>query len=61
MKEVMTIGDNLNDVSMIQAAGVSFAMGNALSELKEYAKYVTEPNVQSGVGKAIRRAIDEEL
>jgi hydroxymethylpyrimidine pyrophosphatase-like HAD family hydrolase len=57
----MTIGDNLNDVSMIQAAGVSFAMGNALSELKEYAKYVTEPNVQSGVGKAIRRAIDEEL
>ncbi|WP_414842075.1 Cof-type HAD-IIB family hydrolase [Enterococcus saccharolyticus] len=61
MQDVMTIGDNLNDVSMIQAAGVSFAMGNALPELKEYAKYVTETNVQSGVGKAIVRAIDEEL
>ena len=30
----MTIGDNLNDVSMIQWAGVSFAMGNAELELK---------------------------
>ena len=61
LQDVMTIGDNLNDVSMIQVAGVSFAMGNALPELKEYAKYVTDTNVESGVGKAIRRAIDEEL
>ncbi|MGX7197705.1 Cof-type HAD-IIB family hydrolase [Enterococcus olivae] len=61
LSEVMTIGDNLNDVSMIQAGGVSFAMGNALPEVKEYAKYATDTNVESGVGKAIRRAIDEEL
>lgn len=61
LSEVMTIGDNLNDVSMIQAAGVSFAMGNALPEVKEYAKYTTDTHVESGVGKAIRRAIDEEL
>lgn len=61
LSEVMTIGDNLNDVSMLQAAGVSFAMGNGLPEVKEYAKYVTETNIESGVGKAIRRAIDENL
>lgn len=61
LAEVMTIGDNLNDVSMIQAGGVSFAMGNALQEVKEYAKYVTDTNVEAGVGKAIRRAIDENL
>ncbi len=57
----MTIGDNLNDLSMIQVAGVSFAMGNALNELKEEAKYLTDENVNAGVGKAIIRAIEEQL
>lgn len=59
--EVMTIGDNLNDVSMIQWAGVSFAMGNAELELKEYAKYETSTNLENGVGEAILRAIREDL
>ncbi len=61
LEHVMTIGDNLNDLSMIQVAGVSFAMGNALNELKEEAKYLTDENVNSGVGKAIIRAIEEQL
>ncbi|WP_122646457.1 Cof-type HAD-IIB family hydrolase [Enterococcus mediterraneensis] len=61
LAEVMTIGDNLNDVSMIQMAGVSFAMGNAALELKDYARYLTDTNLESGVGTAIRRAIDENL
>ncbi|MHC5268638.1 Cof-type HAD-IIB family hydrolase [Enterococcus sp. LJL98] len=61
LDHVMTIGDNLNDLSMIQAAGVSFAMSNALNELKEEAKYLAQENVHSGVGKAIVRAIDERL
>ena len=41
LEEVMTIGDNFNDVSMLQVAGVSFAMGNAEIEVKDYAKYTT--------------------
>ena len=61
LNEVMTIGDNLNDVSMIQMAGVSFAMGNAALEVKEYAKYITDTNIEDGVGKAITRAIAENL
>lgn len=61
LRDVMTIGDNFNDASMLQLAGVSFAMGNAAVEIKEYAKYVTETNVDSGVGKAIMQAIKEEL
>ena len=59
-EQVMTIGDNLNDVSMIQWA-VSFAMGNAELELKEYAKYETATNLENGVGEAILRAIREDL
>jgi len=61
LEEVMTIGDNLNDVSMLQLAGVSFAMGNGELEVKEAAKYLTDTNIESGVGKAIVRAIDENL
>ncbi|MGM0125159.1 HAD superfamily hydrolase [Enterococcus sp. AZ194] len=61
LEDVMTIGDNFNDVSMLQVAGVSFAMGNAELEVKEYAKYVTDTNLENGVGKAIMRAIEEEL
>lgn len=61
LDEVMTIGDNFNDVSMLQVAGVSFAMGNAALEVKEYAKHVTDTNLEAGVGKAILRAIQDSL
>ncbi|MDA3964280.1 Cof-type HAD-IIB family hydrolase [Enterococcus thailandicus] len=61
LDDVMTIGDNFNDVSMLQVAGVSFAMGNAEIDVKEYAKYTTATNLESGVGKAILRAIAEDL
>lgn len=61
LEKVMTIGDNLNDVSMIQMAGVSFAMGNAMPEVIEYAKYQTKTNIENGVALAIRRAIAENL
>ncbi|MGX6961901.1 Cof-type HAD-IIB family hydrolase [Vagococcus xieshaowenii] len=61
LEQVMTIGDNFNDLSMLAIAGVSFAMGNAEQDVKETAKYITDLNTESGVGKAIRRAIDENL
>ena len=60
-EEVMTIGDNFNDVSMLRWAGVSFAMGNAELKVKDEAKYVTSTNLENGVGEAILRAIREEL
>lgn len=61
MEQVMTIGDNFNDVSMLSVAGVSFAMGNAETGVKDVARFVTDVNTEAGVGKAIRRAIDENL
>ena len=61
MKDVMAIGDNYNDVSMLAKAGVSFAMANAEEGVKKVAKYETDFNVNDGVGKAIRRAISEDL
>ena len=41
MDNVMAIGDNNNDVSMLKAAGISYAMGNGGDEVKMLAKYIT--------------------
>ena len=59
MSEVMAIGDNLNDISMLEHAGYSVAMANATSEVKATAKFETESNEDSGVGKAIMKLLKE--
>lgn len=53
--EVMCIGDNENDISMLTYAGLGVAMGNATEEVKEIADYVTDTNNNSGVAKAINK------
>lgn len=55
MTEVMAIGDNLNDIRLIKAAGLGIAMGNADPELKRVADAVTDHHEKDGVAKAIQR------
>ncbi len=52
MKNVMAIGDNMNDISMLERVGYSVAMDNAAPS-KKVAAYETDSNEESGVGKAI--------
>lgn len=59
MSQVMTIGDNLNDASMLRVAGVSYAMGNAIPEIKRLANHLTVTNNEDGVGKAILEQLAE--
>ncbi|RIO04010.1 HAD family phosphatase [Mammaliicoccus sciuri] len=59
MSDVMAIGDNLNDVSMLEKAGYAVAMENGAPEVKEIADYVTDINEHSGVGKAIIHALKD--
>ena len=62
MAQVMAIGDNDNDVSMLQAAGVGVAMGNATPAALAAADYVTLPCLEDGVAAAIRvLALKERL
>lgn len=61
LDRVMAIGDNFNDASMLEKAGVSFAMGNAEEGVKKIAKYETATNTEDGVAKAILRCINEKL
>ncbi|WGX76617.1 Cof-type HAD-IIB family hydrolase [Paraclostridium bifermentans] len=55
--EVMCIGDSENDLSMIEYAGIGVAMGNAIDIVKQSAQYITLPNTESGVAKAIEKFV----
>jgi phosphoglycolate phosphatase (TIGR01487 family) len=54
MDEVIAMGDSLNDIEMIKAAGCGVAMGNAQNEVKKAADWITDTNEEDGVAKAIR-------
>lgn len=53
--EIVTMGDNYNDVEMIQFAGMGVAMGNAPDDIKAKAGYVTDTNNNDGVRKALEK------
>jgi HAD superfamily hydrolase (TIGR01484 family) len=55
MKNVMAVGDSLNDMAMIKEAGIGVAMGNAQEVVKEAANWITATNNEDGVAKAIRK------
>jgi 5-amino-6-(5-phospho-D-ribitylamino)uracil phosphatase len=52
-EEVMAMGDNLNDLEMLEFAGTPVLMGNALPELKARGWAVTATNDDEGVARAI--------
>lgn len=55
---IMTIGDSYNDLGMLgDVFGYTVAMGNAIDEVKQQAKYITDTNDADGVGKAIERFV----
>lgn len=57
MDQVMAIGDSENDITMIEAAGLGIAMGNAFEHVKECADYITETMEEDGVAHAIEKFI----
>ena len=56
--EMMTMGDQENDLSMIELAGIGVAMGNATDQVKQVAQYVSVTNDQDGVAQAIYHFIN---
>lgn len=55
--EVMAIGDNFNDVSMLKNAGLGVAMNNGASVAKEVARVVAPSNDEDGVALILERYI----
>jgi Cof subfamily protein (haloacid dehalogenase superfamily) len=57
-EEVMAVGDNFNDLEMLQYAGTGVLMGNADSSLRELVDvHVTATNDDDGVAVAIEKFI----
>ncbi len=48
-EEVAAIGDNLNDLDMLEYAGTGVAVANAREKLKKVAQVITLSNVEDGV------------
>jgi len=60
-EEVMTIGDNFNDLTMLLKAGRGVAMGNAHEDIKKQCRYTTKTNLEHGVAYAIHQMLDEQM
>ena len=54
LEKTYAFGDSMNDLEIIEAAGVGIAMGNAVQELKEAADYVTSDIGEDGIYKACK-------
>ena len=52
--EIMAVGDNLNDVEMLDFAGVAVVMANATDALKSRGYHLTGSNDEGGLAAAIR-------
>mgnify|MGYP000086119105 CR=1 FL=1 len=52
LSHTIAFGDSMNDLEIIEEAGVGVAMGNALPAIKEAADYVTDPIDKDGVWNA---------
>ena len=55
LDEVVAVGDWINDVPLLMAAGLKIAMGNAHNDLKAIADYVTLDAEEHGLAAAVRK------
>ena len=54
LDDVVSFGDNYNDIEMLQASGLGVAVGNARSEVKDIANKITLNNTEDGVAHFIK-------
>ncbi|MCY3036043.1 MULTISPECIES: Cof-type HAD-IIB family hydrolase [Aerococcus] len=55
LENCLAIGDNFNDIPMLQLAGLGIAMANAPQEVQAAADYLTSSNDDHGVSQALRK------
>ncbi len=54
-EETCTFGDNLNDIEMLENAGLSFAVSNSREEVRAAAKEICPPYWENGVLQVLKR------
>jgi hydroxymethylpyrimidine pyrophosphatase-like HAD family hydrolase len=55
---IAAIGDQVNDVSMLEGAGLGIAMGNAIESARNAARQHTRGHDDDGVAHAIHNILD---
>lgn len=60
IKNTVAMGDSINDLDMLKAAGISVCMGDGDEELKKICDIVTCNAPDGGVAQAIYKVINEE-
>jgi Cof subfamily protein (haloacid dehalogenase superfamily) len=56
-EQIMAIGDNYNDLEMLEFAGLPVIMGNASEELRQSGWRITASNAESGVAAALEEVL----
>ena len=57
-EEVITMGDNANDLKMIKNAGLGIAMGESAPYVKQSADMITLTNEENGVAVALKKIFE---
>ena len=60
LEETLAFGDGTNDLSMIRAAGIGVAMGNAAFSVKAAADTVCDDNEHDGLAGFLERLLEED-
>ena len=55
IEKTIAVGDNLNDLSMIEVAGLGVCVGNGVEELKHAADYISLSSSEGGIAQIIAR------
>ena len=55
--EILTIGDQNNDIELLKAGGIKVAMKNATDDLKKIADYITDSVENDGFVKAMKKFV----
>ncbi|WP_311370217.1 HAD family hydrolase [Anaerococcus hydrogenalis] len=58
-EEMAAIGDQDNDIPMLSNVGLSFAMGNAIDEVKKISDYIVSSNDDFGLVEAINIVLEK--
>lgn len=59
LDNVIAFGDDVPDIDMLSACGISIAVANAVPEVKEVADYCTASNDDDGVAIVLERIIEQ--
>jgi len=58
-KRIACIGDEVNDLAMLENAGCAIVMDNGIDEAKARAQHITKSNREDGVAYAIEKLLNE--